>query len=274
MPLWVAVTGVVVAVMLCVIVASLGAVRLKARLWAVQKAVPRCVRLTRNIPIDNLSVVDEEKFPLLNFRHHLVRNVAQRPRIYSVTDIVRQHDWIGQFTAFILVVPRDISLAPLVPISVIGENLTWRSSLINDIYGIPFMGKDDPDHQVGALRFEENLRLKQCGIGSILGGISRLSGNSCLTDQDDNAENGTSDAEDCRPQIGAVKRIVSGIIGVVLFGSSLWLAYYKAVNADLGWRVAGWVGLFVVCFYLAIPFVDTGVFGSTIWIWMLKGACK
>jgi len=86
------------------------------------------------------------------------------------------------------------------------------------------------------------------------------------------SEQSDQDAENREPKIGPVQRIVSGIIGISLLGLSVWLLYGDRPKALRGTLLGAL--LFVLCFSLSVPFVDTGFCGVSIWIRLLSRAYK
>jgi hypothetical protein len=75
---------------------------------------------------------------------------------------------------------------------------------------------------------------------------------------------------DCEPKISPIKRVVSSVIALGLFGISGWLLYGGTISNGGLWRYC----LFIICFCLFVPFADTGFGGTYVWIRLLKNACN
>jgi hypothetical protein len=123
-----------------------------------------------------------------------------------------------------------------------------------------------------------SFRGTQSGLGGRIGCVSRISRGYGLNIDSPDAEQGDDNSADSEPQIGAIQRIFSGIIGITLLLLSAYFAYSrKTADAFLDGDIRGYIGrllLFVFCFLCSAPFADTGFFGTDVWISLLRAGCK
>ena len=68
-------------------------------------------------------------------------------------------------------------------------------------------------------------------------------------------------------------RIVASIVGVILLALGLWFIYGGS-SQRIDVRFMGRFLLGILCSALAVPFVDTGFFGTDVWIRLLESVCK
>ena len=125
-----------------------------------------------------------------------------------------------------------------------------------------------------------SLSRAQSSFGRYLCGHSRILCGTGLFVDSKNAAERYDNSENRESEIGPIERIVAGIIGVCFAGLSMWIAYGGTPNTffdnsatltflNRDGRFVFQFLLFVICFALSIPFVDSGFTGTDVWVRLL-----
>ena len=181
---------------------------------------------------------------------------------------------VGVFSAIRTLNEGDNFGGSLTPIAEANrESEMFRNPRWEDGVGIRLGSNRDVNKEPRALGIDRRFGAASCGIGGVSRYVGGYSDQYGLPDQYADAGKDPHNADYGGYEVAAIQRVLCGVVGMVSFVLCCWFYFVAAPGGDSWRRLCGFFLLGAFCFFLSIPFLDTGLC-SRHWIRLLESSWR